>query len=465
MSGTEAEGTEDADVTAPRRAGLELVIVSGDSDAEPIALPPGRFLIGSGRRCNVVLALPGVLPRHAEGRNTPHKGLWVRGLRPGSAFVNGAAANDWTQLRAGDFLKLRGVELAVRERGDTDSPSGTLRALNPREDQPTRLHGSASPSAGLEETLVRTGTHHAPSPTEPVAGASFLRPDTLIADRYRIVSRIAAGGMGEVYKVEHVELARAFALKVMRPELSSSPEFVKRFKREAVASSRIGHQNIVDITDFGSTSDGRFYYVMELLEGQTLAALIAQEGAQPIPRVMRIAFQMAHALSAAHRLGIVHRDLKPENVMLLQRQDQLDLVKVVDFGIAKVASGQGAGGHTTIGKVVGTPQYMAPEQAAGLDVDAVSDIYAFGLILHELITGRPVFTGKTPSILMSLQMTAPPPPLTAGAGSPIPPRLAQLILAMLEKNPKHRPQSTEDLLEVLEAIRRRRRQMMLQRPR
>jgi hypothetical protein len=466
MSGTPPDGPSDPDVTALRAPRLEWVIASADSGDHPIALRRGRFTVGAARGCDIVLELPGVLPRHAQCNYTEDGALWVRPLRPDSVFVNGSPVTDWTRLNPGDFVRLGKVELALRERGKTKTPSGTLRAPAPLRSRPTRPRsstGQAAPFPGLEKTLVPTEVRPPGRVTEPMPLPGFLPPNTLIAERYRISDRIAAGGMGEVYKAEHVELGRAFALKVMRPELSDDPEFVKRFKREAVASSRIGHKNIIDITDFGRTSDGRFYYVMELLEGQTLATLIGDEGALPIPRVMRFAFQMTHALGAAHRLGIIHRDLKPDNVMVIQRDDEVDLVKVVDFGIAKVASGQSAGGQTVIGTVVGTPQYMAPEQAAGLEVDARSDVYSLGLVFHEMITGRPAFTGKTPSILMSLQMTAAPPPLTA-APEAVPPALGKVIFRMLAKNPADRPQSTDEVLEVLQAIRRRRRRRMLRAP-
>jgi hypothetical protein len=460
MRRTQPGGSGVPDVSAPTRADLELVIVSGSAVGRSIRLRRGHSTIGAGRRCDIVLAVPGVLPRHAEAHYGDDGVLQVRGLRPGSTFVNDAAADAWTHLRPGDFLRLRNVELVIRESGDAEGPSGTLQSPTSVRRRPTL------PSrADLDETLARTEARRPASPTESVPGAAFLQPDTLIADRYRIVDRVAAGGMGEVYRAEHVELGRVFALKVMRPDLSSDPEFVKRFKREAVASGRIGHKNIVDITDFGRTTDGRFYYVMELLEGETLASVIEREGAQPIPRVMHFALQMARALGATHRLGIVHRDLKPENVMVLQRDGELDLVKVVDFGIAKVASGQGAGGQTVIGTVVGTPQYMAPEQAAGLEVDARSDLYSLGLIFYELVTGRPAFSGKTPSILMSLQMTASPAPMIARPGTPPPPMLGKLIFRMLEKNPADRPQSSDEVVEVLEALRRRRRQAVLRRAR
>ncbi len=281
-----------------------------------------------------------------------------------------------------------------------------------------------------------------------------LEPDSIIADRYRIVARIAEGGMGEVYKVEHIALGRALAMKVMKRELSQDGEFVSRFKREATAASKIGHQNIVDVTDFGRTPNGRFYFVMEHLDGETLTQRLRRSGALKVSEVLHIGAQICRALSAAHHLGIVHRDLKPENVMVLKRSGEPDHVKVVDFGVAKVSQAFGQGGQTAIGMVMGTPQYMSPEQAAGLAVDHRSDIYSLGLMLYELLAGRPVFQGETPSLLMALQMTEPPPPLVLpdGAGD-MHPQLEAVLFQMLAKRPEQRPASLDEVLQVIEALR------------
>ena len=252
------------------------------------------------------------------------------------------------------------------------------------------------------------------APPEATAITSMLTPGSIIDGRYEIVGKLAAGGMGEVYRAQHVELGKAMALKVMLPELSNDPEFVTRFKREAIAASRIGQQNIVDISDFGRTQNGRFYFVMEYLDGMTLSSLIHRQGAQAAERVLNIAAQACRALAAAHAQSIVHRDLKPENIMLLQRPGQPDFVKVLDFGVAKVSAGHGQGGHTAVGMVVGTPQYMSPEQAKAVPVDTRSDIYSMGLIIYELLTGRPTFSAETPSMLMVKHVVEAPPPFEPG---------------------------------------------------
>ena len=297
-------------------------------------------------------------------------------------------------------------------------------------------------ASAVEPTTMR------PMPTGP---PGKLQPGDVIAGRYEIVAHLAEGGMGEVYRATHIELGRVFAIKVMKYELSQDPEFVERFKREAVASSRIGQQNIVDISDFGRTDTGRFYFVMEFLDGPTLAQLIQRERVLYASRAVGILVQIARALAAAHEQGIVHRDLKPENVIILQRSGQKDFVKVVDFGVAKVADTSGSGAQTALGVVVGTPQYMSPEQASGLRVDARSDIYSLGLIAWELISGRVVFESDTIIGVMMAQMRTPAPPLVSGLyDSFVPPELAAIIMRMLEKEREARPQSMLEVVDVFE---------------
>ena len=448
----------DSEHTVQKSLHLELVITSATHTGRSLPVLPGRFTIGADPSCDVPLELASVLPRHAEAKHTEDGALWLRGFQPGTVLVNGTNASSWALVTPGSFVALNQVELVLRERGNAQ-PSGTMRAPTPMRSSSARV-SQVRPATHEENagTAMRPSGAHNGGAVRSTGGRAttteaHLTPGLIISDRYRIVSKIAAGGMGEVYKAEHVDLGRTFALKVMRPELSNDPEFVERFKREAVASGRIGHQNIVDITDFGRTGDGRFYFVMEFLDGRTLASLVGREGPQPLVRVLHITAQMLRALGAAHTLGIVHRDLKPENVMLLQRDGQRDLVKVVDFGVAKVSSGHGAGGQTAIGMVVGTPQYMAPEQAAGLGVDMRSDIYSLGLIVFEMLTGRPVFQGQTPSILMAMQMTEAPPPMLPGPLTwPLPGMLEQLVYSMLAKKPADRPQTTDAVLEVIEQL-------------
>jgi serine/threonine protein kinase len=419
-------------------------VVGEKQGSRVFGFPSRHFSIGSGPACELRLESMMAKANHAEVFQETDGTWWIRDVSgSGSVWVNGVASLE-SRIDAGCFLKVGRVELSVRSVGKS-GPHGTLST-------PTPLRSAATGSPGASARRPSGVGNSSEAVGEPRADPSGeLHPGSIIDGRYRIVGKLAAGGMGEVYKAEHIELGKSFAIKVMLPALSNDPEFVTRFKREAIASSRIGQQNIVDISDFGRTAEGRFFFVMEFIEGRTLSSLVRHQGALPMIRVVQIGLQVARALAAAHQQSIVHRDLKPENVMLLQRPGQADFVKVLDFGIAKVSTGHGAGGQTAVGMVVGTPQYMSPEQASGLTVDPRTDIYSLGLILYELVTGRPTFQGQTPSILMALQMTAAPPPLAPGPVTlPVPDDLESLIFHMLAKKPGDRPVSMEEVIARLD---------------
>jgi serine/threonine protein kinase len=217
---------------------------------------------------------------------------------------------------------------------------------------------------------------------------------SVIADRYHVLRKLGEGGMGQVYLAEHVKMGRMSAIKVMTPSLAHDADAVGRFNREAANASKISHPNIAAIYDFGETSDGLIYLAMEFVEGESLTKLCEALGALPAPRAAEIARQVASALEAAHERGIVHRDLKPDNIMISRGRDGADLVKVVDFGIAKAAEGAGQK-VTRTGLVVGTPEYMSPEQLTGDALDGRSDLYALALVTFNMLTGSLPFTGQT----------------------------------------------------------------------
>ena len=221
---------------------------------------------------------------------------------------------------------------------------------------------------------------------------------TLVGGRYRIRRLSGEGGMGRVYEAEHIEIGKRVALKILHPGYSQTPDLVERLRREARAASRIGHPNVVDVTDSGTTEDGSFFFVMEYLEGRELGDVVFDEKGLDVRRAIGIAVQICRALRAAHAAGVIHRDLKPENVLLVSRDGQQDFVKVLDFGIAKnLTDGDDAAGAgprrklTNPGVAMGTPEYMAPEQAAGRPADARSDIYALGGVLYEMLVGHPAY--------------------------------------------------------------------------
>lgn len=230
---------------------------------------------------------------------------------------------------------------------------------------------------------------------------------SIVADRYHILKKLGEGGMGTVYLAEHVKMGRKSALKVMNPGMNTDPDAIARFNREASNASRLSHPNICGIYDFGETPDGMIYLAMEFIEGSSLTSLIEKAGQLPAPRAASIVHQTADALQVAHDAGIVHRDLKPDNIMVSKNRDGTDLVKVVDFGIAK-ASSSDAQKVTKTGMVVGTPEYMSPEQLAGDKLDGRSDIYSLGLVAFNCLTGMLPFAAETAQEAMIMRLTDKP---------------------------------------------------------
>ncbi|HEX2777961.1 MAG TPA: serine/threonine-protein kinase [Gemmatimonadaceae bacterium] len=231
------------------------------------------------------------------------------------------------------------------------------------------------------------------STLKSLSGAGDL-VGSVIADRYHVTRKLGEGGMGQVYLAEHVRMGRKSAVKVMHPGMVNDADAISRFNREAANASRINHPNVAAIYDFGETSDGLIYLAMEFVEGEPLTALIERQGALPAARAASIVRQTADALAVAHEFGIVHRDLKPDNIMIARNRDDSDCVKVVDFGIAKAANNE-AQKVTRTGLIVGTPEYMSPEQLAGDPLDGRSDVYSLALVAFAMLTGRLPFPSET----------------------------------------------------------------------
>ena len=264
---------------------------------------------------------------------------------------------------------------------------------------------------------------------------------------YRIVARIGAGGMGEVFLAHDFKLDRRVALKLLAPEVASDPDRLRRFHQEARAASSLNHPHILVVHDFGE-SDGRPFIVTEYVEGMTLRERM-RRGPMRVRDAINIALQIAGALGAAHARGIVHRDLKPDNIMV--RPD--GYVKVLDFGLAKLTDQAAPGSmmHTQAGLVLGTPRYMSPEQARGLDVDARTDVWSLGVIVYEMIVGRPPFDGPTASDVFAAVLRADAPPLETSAPE-APRELSRLVARMLAKDVRDRVATSSEAVAELTAV-------------
>src|SRR4029079_2715673 len=229
----------------------------------------------------------------------------------------------------------------------------------------------------------------------------------LLDGKYRLDAFLSQGGMGAVYKARHVMLDKAVAVKLIKPELVTSAEIVRRFQREARAASNLNHPNIIGVYDLGQTDDGTLYIAMEYIDGPSLKELIRTTGALPVDRIVPILTKVSSALALAHSHNIIHRDLKPHNIMLARGAGGREVPKLLDFGIAKTFDEAGTQ-LTQTGFAIGTPQYMAPEQAAGKEVTAQSDLYSLGVILYEMLIGEVPFDAPPTAAILIKQLTETP---------------------------------------------------------
>lgn len=269
--------------------------------------------------------------------------------------------------------------------------------------------------------------------------------------KYVVLRKLGEGGMGTVYVAEQRSMGREVAVKILRPRFSQNRQAIKYFLREARAASRLTHPNTITVYDSGQTPQGLLYQVMERLNGRPLNELIEQEGGLAVPRAIAILSQICDSLSEAHQAGITHRDLKPENIFIEPTAGNPEFVKVLDFGIAKIAEDSGTNATAT-GMICGTPSYMSPEQTMGRALDGRSDIYALGVLLYEIVVGERPFSGQSPMEIMLQHINEPPPALPEGVGGPYAARLSAMLQRMMAKAVGDRPADCQMLKAELATV-------------
>lgn len=310
-----------------------------------------------------------------------------------------------------------------------------------------RLKQVTMTQTNVDDDEVHSRTERPPAETanDPYIGAT-------IDGRYCVEAQLGEGGMGVVYRCRHTIIDKKVAMKVLRADMARNEEVTERFLNEARSASSIGNPHIIDISDFGRLPDGATYFIMEFLTGTPLADLTHQGKALTPDRAGHICVQLAEGLAAAHEAGIVHRDLKPDNIFLVTRGSEEDFVKILDFGIAKASTNSSK--LTQAGQVFGTPHYMSPEQAAGSEVDRRSDIYALGVILYELSTGRLPFDADNFMAILTQHMYKEPlrPSDMEGLPYTLPEGLEEVILKCMAKEPAKRYQTMAELEQELRRV-------------
>jgi len=329
---------------------------------------------------------------------------------------------------------------------DDSHPSLALGTADAHREERTKVE---SPNARSKTPLPATPKSSRPPPLPKTGLEEPERVGTSLGS-YRVLELLGKGGMGYVYRAEHAKLGREVALKLLRSDYARRRDAVARFFQEARTVNRVRHRNIVDVTDFVELDDGTTFIIMEFLRGQSLGRW-ARTGID-LPRALAVLVQICDGLGAAHQVGVVHRDLKPDNIIVVPTSDGAELVKLLDFGVAKLLNrdDEDIGFQTAAGSVIGTPAYMSPEQAGGMVIDARSDIYSLGAIMYELFCGQPMFRGRSFGEYVRKHLTEMPvPPRATAQGRGIEPALELVILKCLEKDPNQRFASIVDLREAL----------------
>ncbi|KIG13341.1 Serine/threonine protein kinase PrkC, regulator of stationary phase [Enhygromyxa salina] len=336
-------------------------------------------------------------------------------------------------------------------------PKSTVLSAAPPPAAPQAAAPQAAEDLGSGGTMISMG-EAVPEIVAPTPSQSQNVHDligTVLLGRYRVIKKLGEGGMGTVYLGEHAQIGKKFAVKVLSHEYAHKEDLRERFLQEARAASMISQENVVEITDFGDTPDGSVFFIMEFLNGEDLSDTVKNHGRLPWARVKHIMLQVCRALAAAHDAGIIHRDMKPENCYRITRGKNEDFIKVLDFGIAKVTSeeeGEGKG-LTRTGMIFGTPEYMSPEQAQGAKPDHRVDVYALGVILYELLTGRVPFTADTfMGILTKHMFEIPEAPSALVPEAEIPAEVEAIILKAMQKDRELRFADMREMAAAIEAV-------------
>jgi serine/threonine-protein kinase len=382
-------------------------------------------------------------------------GLWERraGVTVGVFFglfpLLGSALMAWRgAARRAELRRLRNLAALARQMpefgaddvaraldvGPAEAHRAVIDALTAGilEDAPM-AHAPVPPRATVAPSIVAAPT----APGAPAQGSQDTWLGASLHGTYRIEARLASGGMGLVYRAVHLRTGRRYAVKTLLPDARLSPDALRRFEREATAASALGHPNIIGVHDFNVRSDGAYYLVMDLLEGETLEQRLHRVGSLAWPEAQRIATELGSALATAHDHGLLHRDLKPANVFLAKGGDT-DRAVLLDFGLVKPIDDTSISRITQTGAAVGTPMYMSPEQARGDTIDARSDVYGLAAVLFEMVTGAPPFLDRTLATVYARLLTSPAPTASAVAHKPIPAELDTILAKGLAKDPRER---------------------------
>jgi serine/threonine-protein kinase len=427
----------------------DVFLIGGLSRFEPKLLDIGRQYFG----CYGPTRPPECSPdREGDARSVVFAlgVLMYEALEGKPPFVDWEP-EDWAKRMKASLSSFRGSSVAlvpVIERCLTRDPY--QRFANPAELARSLTH------AGAPVAIADTAPESAAAPLLLVDDSDREKVGDVLGN-YRLERLLGEGSMGRVFLGRHTRLGRTAAIKVMRLEYARNPQFIERFFQEAKSVNQINHQHIVEVFDFveerSENGLGRAYCVMEMLSGCSLTELLQRERTA-VQRAVRIARQVCAGLDAAHRLGVVHRDIKPDNIFITEREGTRDFVKIVDFGVAKILSPSGApaAARTLEGIIIGTPSYMAPEQAAGFHADPRADIYSVGAVLYEMLSGRVPFEGESFGQLMAKVIAQRAPRLSpvSASGERIVPELAAVVMRCLEKDPKRRPATMGELSQALE---------------